>query len=138
MPLKVCSFGGCNAVVEVPHDNNSTPRCELHSITSHTPKREYAHHYHQGKKIYSSARWVALRNQYSAHQPLCERCLAIGIVKPGYAVDHIKEIEDDGDVWEWSNLQHLCQACHNTKTARERNKRQRRKKNNGFGSLSDF
>lgn len=41
-------------------------------------------------------------------------------------VDHIIERKDGGSDFEQSNLQLLCMPCHNTKTAREKAKRNRR------------
>lgn len=138
MPLRQCTFSGCNAAVEVSHNFRGSPRCENHERPLITPKRIYDHHYHKGKHIYKSQRWVNLRNRYVLHQPLCEEHLKLNLVVKGHDVDHIKEISDGGDPWEWDNLQHLCRACHNTKTGRELAKRRRKSKNNGFGSLSDF
>lgn len=138
MPLRLCTFSGCNSVVEVSHDYRDSPRCEKHARPSYTPKKRYEHHYHNGKNIYKSQRWVNLRNRYVAFQPLCEHHLKLDLVVAGEEVDHIIEIEDGGDPFDWDNLQHLCHACHNRKTAEEARKRRRRKKNNGFGSLSDF
>lgn len=136
---KLCSVAGCKTVVEVDPGDRNPPRCTLHPFTSPIiPKRRYSHQYINGKRIYSTPRWIALRNRYSAFQPLCEHCLKAGLVTPGHDVDHIKEIEDGGDPWDWDNLQNLCKPCHNRKTGDEYKKRQRRKKNNGFGSLSDF
>jgi len=138
VPLKLCSFGGCKSVVEVPSHVKTPPRCERHSVSYSVPKQIYAHHYHNGKKIYSSTRWLSLRQQKITLQPLCEHCLRYEIVKPGYIVDHVKEIKDGGEIWDIENLEHLCHSCHNAKTARERLKRKRKSNQNGFGSLSDF
>lgn len=139
MPLKLCSFNGCKTAVEVPFYDTLPPRCALHPLNaSYAPKRRYEHHYHNGKQIYKSQRWVNLRNEYAARQPLCEHCLSYEIITPGFVVDHIVEILDGGDIWEWKNLQHLCNSCHNAKTAREKLKRKKKKENNGFGNLSDF
>lgn len=138
MPLRQCTFNGCNAAVEVPHNYRGSPRCDKHTRPVHTPKRRYEHHYHNGKNIYKTQRWVKLRNQYVSFQPLCEHCLGFGIIKDGKIVDHIIELEDGGEPYEWDNLQHLCHSCHNAKTGREASKRRRKAKNKGFGSLSDF
>jgi 5-methylcytosine-specific restriction protein A len=37
--------------------------------------------------------------------------------------DHIREIKDGGDKLDANNVQLLCHACHQRKTARERAKR---------------
>lgn len=136
---RLCSVAGCKAVVEVSPGDRNPPRCPAHPYTpTFVNKRRYSHQYINGKRIYTTPRWIALRNQYIAHQPLCEHCLKDGLIVAGHAVDHIVEIEDGGDPWDWNNLQHLCQPCHNRKTANEAVKRRRKKQNGGFGSLSDF
>lgn len=138
MPLRQCTFNGCTVAVEVPHGYRQSPRCETHQRPVTHSKREYSHHHVNGKNIYKSYRWTKLRKQYVLHQPLCEHCLRYDIVKPGKILDHIKEIEDGGEIWNVDNLALLCHACHNTKTGKEAVKRARKKGNNGFGSLSDF
>lgn len=134
---KVCSFGGCNRIVDVAPNQTKTPRCDKHPL-SYSPKKVYEHHHHQGKHIYSSARWRNLRNQFIKHNPLCAHCKVDDIITPGDMVDHIVEIEDGGEIWDVDNLQTLCNSCHNKKTGNEVKKRRRRKNNNGFGSLSDY
>jgi 5-methylcytosine-specific restriction enzyme A len=37
-------------------------------------------------------------------------------------VDHVKAIKDGGARLDWSNLQSLCTACHNRKTAEDARK----------------
>lgn len=132
MMRKQCSFGGCN---QIALTNNY--RCEKH-VVSYTPKKRYEHHYHQGKNIYTSTRWVKLRKQFIRHNPICAHCEAQGIITPAYTVDHIIEIKDGGEIWDIDNLQSLCNPCHNTKTGDEKKKRTRRNKNNGFGLISDY
>ena len=131
---KICSYPGCNTPVEVDHFDRSSPRCPLHPVT-HVPKKRYDHHYHNGKNIYYSNRWKKLRQSYAEKNPLCEHCLKHDILEPMAVVDHIKELEDGGDPYDYDNLQSLCHSCHNRKTAKERKKRN---KSNGFGSLNDF
>lgn len=138
MPLRQCTFNGCNVAVDVPHNFRGSPRCEKHARPATPPKRHHQHHYINGKNIYKTTQWVKLRNYYVSLQPLCEHCLGFDIIKSGKIVDHIIELEDGGEPFNIENLQHLCHSCHNIKTGREATKRRRKKKNNGFGSLSDF
>jgi 5-methylcytosine-specific restriction protein A len=131
---RLCSAAGCKEIVE-----DGSSRCPRHPLTPPTiPKRRYSHQYINGKRIYNTQRWVNLRNRYATHQPLCEHCLRVGLSVPGEEVDHVHELEDGGDPWDWDNLSHLCHSCHNRKSARERSKRRRKKGQNGFGSISDF
>lgn len=129
---KQCSVGGCNNIAVT-----NTNRCEKHPVT-YAPKKQYDHHFHNGKNIYSSARWTKLSKQFRKHNPLCAHCLLLGVYTPTYHVDHIVEIEDGGEIWDIDNMQSLCLPCHNTKTGNSAKNRTRRKKTNGFGLISDY
>jgi 5-methylcytosine-specific restriction protein A len=72
---------------------------------------------------YNSTEWIKLRNHARREMPLCFECLKKDILEPTKIVDHIKPIAEGGDAWDINNLQGLCEACHNKKTAIERNKR---------------
>lgn len=63
-------------------------------------------------------RWKALSVRVRAEQPLCEVCLAAGIVTPATEVHHKITVEDAP--WlrlERSNLMSLCNACHDAEHA---------------------
>lgn len=69
------------------------------------------------KKFYKSVAWKKCRASYiQTIFGLCEHCS-----KPGYIVDHIKEINSDNIndpniTLNHENLQYLCLPCHNKKT----------------------
>lgn len=130
---KICTAPGCKAIVE-----GGDYRCPQHALPTYTPKRHYEHHYHQGKAIYKSSWWLRLRAAQLAKEPHCRMCAVNGIITPANTVDHIVEISQGGKFDDPDNLQSLCQACHNVKTAKEAVKRRKKKKQNGFKSLSDF
>ena len=71
-------------------------------------------------KFYHSKEWKRVRGLKLKHSPVCEECKE----KPAVIVDHIVEIKDGGSKLDIDNLQSLCRACHNTKTAKERQKRE--------------
>ena len=73
-------------------------------------------------KYYGSKLWHSLRNSYIREHPLCEECLAKGIVTPAEHVHHITPFSQGATAEErWdllldeSNLQSLCMACHKEK-----------------------
>ena len=70
--------------------------------------------------FYSSKDWKATRKAYFVRNPLCEHCDLNGVLKSGDVVDHIVERRDGGSDHDFSNLQTLCHACHNRKSAEER------------------
>ena len=73
--------------------------------------------------FYSQGRWKRVRKWHIAQQPLCVTCRANGITVIAKIVDHIVPIKRGGAPLDGSNLQSLCQACHNKKTASERTER---------------
>jgi 5-methylcytosine-specific restriction protein A len=85
-------------------------------------KPEYA-------KIYNSHRWRKLREYFIKNNPLCKICKKNNRIKESKVVDHIVEIADGGGVWDFSNLQALCDPCHRIKTAHAVNRRKKNKKN---------
>ena len=70
--------------------------------------------------FYSSTPWIKTRDAYRKANPLCARCYAMGIIRPMAVVDHILPADDYPDLlFDWGNLQSLCDPCHNWKTAKD-------------------
>ncbi len=134
MPPKLCTHPGCNAVV-----SDGTTRCPLHPLPKQTQstRKHYKHHYDdRGRLIYNTPEWKRIRKARLQMNPLCQRHEAMGLVVPAEHVDHIVEIEDGGDPYDFNNTQSLCEQCHKEKTGAEKKKRNRKNKN--YPSLSDF
>ena len=136
--LRKCSFGGCTNTVMVDDNDRTPPRCERHQHTFTPKKRYHDHHFHKARYFYGTTEWKRTRERYINAHPLCEHCESRGLIVPGNEVDHIIEIEDGGEKFAENNLQTLCHRCHRRKTAEEKRKRDQKKKQNGFMSLSDF
>lgn len=72
------------------------------------------------KSFYHSAAWTSCRDSYIAKRHgLCERCLARGLIRSGKIVHHKiyltpENISIPGVALNHSNLELLCQDCHNT------------------------
>lgn len=64
--------------------------------------------------FYHSKEWKALRNSFLNKHPFCKECGKFAKI-----IDHIVPISQGGAKLDPLNLQALCHACHNTKTARE-------------------
>jgi len=65
-------------------------------------------------------RWVKASKVYIAEHPLCEPCLAEGIVHESGVVDH--KVPHRGDLelfWDQRNWQAMNKRCHDRKTATE-------------------
>lgn len=67
-------------------------------------------------RLYDKAAWHRTRAAKLATDPVCQRP---GCYQLASQVDHIKPIVEGGELYDWDNLQSLCQACHSSKTARE-------------------
>ncbi|MDY3213415.1 HNH endonuclease [Pyramidobacter sp.] len=86
-------------------------------------RKEYNRSRPVGHDFYQSTEWRKLRGAYRRAHPLCEECLREGRTEPAVIVDHVEEIADGGDPYDWDNLRSMCLACHNRKTAAERRRR---------------
>lgn len=69
--------------------------------------------------FYKSGAWKRCRAEYIKKVGgLCERCLAKGLIVPGYIVHHKipltpDNINDPSVSLSFDNLEYLCQDCHN-------------------------
>lgn len=77
----------------------------------------------QADDFYLSPEWRRFRDWFISKYPLCKKCSAYGFITPAKIVDHIVELKDGGALFDESNTQSLCHACHNRKSAKERKKR---------------
>lgn len=77
---------------------------------------------------YHTTAWRTLRNAILRDNPFCVECRKNGIMQAANVVDHIKPVssgktaqEREILMWNESNLQGLCNACHNSKSGKEKN-----------------
>jgi 5-methylcytosine-specific restriction protein A len=65
------------------------------------------------RKLYKTSGWRKRRAQQLFDQPLCEFCMAKGIVKQADVADHIEPHRGDLDKFFNGKLQSLCATpCH--------------------------
>ena len=74
---------------------------------------------HDNSNFYHSKAWRMTRKFYIKANPLCEQCTRDNRTTGGQMVDHIKALSIGGDRFHQSNLQTLCNSCHNKKNAKE-------------------
>lgn len=105
--------------------------CPIHGVyNKNTPKdrcpkckRERNKTYDETKrnkesnKFYHSRAWKSVRLQVLNENPFCVKC-----GHPAQMVDHIKAIKDGGSELDASNLQSMCNICHNKKENQEGNR----------------
>ena len=84
--------------------------------------RDYDKHRPERHKFYNSSEWKKLRDYVRRKNPLCAECLRNGIITEGDLVDHIVPIEEGGAKLDISNLQVLCNSCHNKKHGAEKSR----------------
>lgn len=71
---------------------------------------------------YTNTRWRALRADKLRINPYCQCPDCEGKKVKADMVDHIKRIEDNGDPYDFNNLQSMRNhPCHDRKRAREKN-----------------
>ncbi|WP_227002045.1 HNH endonuclease signature motif containing protein [Pediococcus damnosus] len=114
--MKFCSHAGCRNLIPLTERYCSKHKHEESS-------RVYFHRKHSGGKyeaFYHSTAWKKLSYQYKLANPMCEACLKRGIIRQADIADHVVPIKQD---WtkrlDYSNLESLCQYCHNDKTESE-------------------
>lgn len=71
------------------------------------------------RTFYKSAAWKRCREGYIKKcGGLCERCLAKGLIVPGYIVHHkihlnADNVNEPSIALNYDNLEYLCLDCHN-------------------------
>lgn len=123
MPRRIesrCAYNGCQEP-RYP----SKRYCERHTIAyayaanrrkEERKKRVEFEDVHAKERavFYRSTRWRNLRKLQLAEEPLCRKC-----GEPARVVDHVEPIRHGGDRYDQTNLQSLCDSCHNSKRAEE-------------------
>jgi 5-methylcytosine-specific restriction protein A len=102
-PPKPCPVPGCQTLV-----------AEGYCVQHAKHKRALYKSRDENRKFYSSSRWQTLRGWFIRRNPLCAICM-----RPAHVVDHKLAIKDGGDAMTESNLQSLCNICHQRKRGQE-------------------
>lgn len=112
-PMTQCRHAGCRTLI--PFDKAYCPKHEK-QVSHDRNVRTYAKRKDRYQDFYRSTAWTRLSKQYRQAHPMCENCLRDGIVRPAAICDHIVELRKD---WsrrlDPSNLQSLCNDCHERK-----------------------
>jgi 5-methylcytosine-specific restriction enzyme A len=102
-----CTHPGCGVLVR-----DGTGRCAKH------PRPTWSKKVDAPKRI-TGRKLQKLRAELFSRDPLCVECRRKGLVTRATQRDHIKSLADGGEDVE-SNVQGLCDACHDVKSERER------------------
>lgn len=108
MPIaapRPCSHTGCRALA------TAGGRCADH-------QREVWHKKPAATKRVTGRRLQAMRAALFADNPLCVECARLGLVTLATQRDHIKPL-GEGGADDSSNVQGLCDACHEVKSLAE-------------------
>lgn len=101
-----CYKVGCLAPAErgtTACEQHRRPRRPARSLSSHSKQRH-------GRP------WQRLRRMKLRRNPLCQDCLAQGVVRAAVVVDHVVALSLGGSVMKLENLRSLCHNCHVLKT----------------------
>ena len=71
-------------------------------------------------KLYNSRKWRTFSHKLRKDNPLCKLCLDEGRTTESSMVDHIREINAGGAIWDVNNLQCLCKSCHAKKSGKKK------------------
>lgn len=96
--LRPCTHPGCGALT-------TTSRCAAH---------EYADHSGPPHPFYATRTWKQIRADKLRRNPLCEPCLALGVVHAANMVHHRDRNPLNNDP---SNLESMRMSCHSAHTA---------------------
>jgi 5-methylcytosine-specific restriction endonuclease McrA len=90
--------------------------------------------------IYANKKWVDLRNYKLQINPLCEHCEKEGLITPAVLVDHKIPVHDINDplMYDFENLQSLCETCHRRKTRKDNSKYSDKNKAKGKDLMNFF
>lgn len=67
----------------------------------------------------STRKWREARARQLDHEPQCRWCGS----RERLEVDHVLQLAEGGSKWDAANLQTLCKACHELKSAQDRRNR---------------
>ena len=72
------------------------------------------------RKLYSTVRWKRIRDAQLAEQPLCQRCLVMGVVEEATVVHHADGGHKGDEAKFWSGpFESLCKPHHDSEGQRE-------------------
>jgi 5-methylcytosine-specific restriction protein A len=93
--------------------------CDKHRSAVHRDYGRARRGFDAEHGFYQSAAWRAVRAAFLREHPVCVRCEGRGRLVAAVVADHVLPLKDGGARFDWANLQGLCVACHNSKTAGE-------------------
>tara|TARA_B100000519_G_C14251244_1_gene442546 strand:+ start:3042 stop:3395 length:354 start_codon:yes stop_codon:yes gene_type:complete len=110
----------------MPYLPTSTKYKWMRKIVKVEDNRSYSKPEHA--KLYNTTRWRKMRNMHIKHNPLCVVCKKNNRIKVADVVDHIVEVADGGNMYDYTNLQSLCDYHHRSKTSYAVHRRKKNKK----------
>ena len=122
-----CRHPGCAALLLKPGF------CPNHQSLVHRDYGRARRLFDPELRFYQSPTWRRLRKLVLSQDTLCRTCSIAGRIALATVVDHIVPVKAGGARFDIANLQGLCVACHNRKTAIETARRSATPR--GFQSL---
>lgn len=111
---RICNAPGCTEVVYGKNrfcgEHRQGSAREYYERMWNNPRRS------KKRALYSGERWRRLRLAKMRHNPACEMCTT----RMAQEVHHVKPVEEFPElIYDVSNLQSLCRACHFRATVKE-------------------
>ena len=101
-------------------------RTPKHRRLNFLPKKKHQSDRKWKNPWYNTHRWRELRSLFLNENPLCVECEKEGLAILGNVVDHKQRVasgktdaEKQRLMWDWDNLQTMCDTCHNSKSGKE-------------------
>ncbi len=112
-----CNFSGCKEIT-------SNRFCLKHK--SLVKKRDDKERGSASERGYD-ANWHKVSEMHLRGFPLCAECEKKGRVTAAILTHHIIPIAKGGAVYDWDNLESICELCHDVKHKNDRFKRRERR-----------
>lgn len=113
-PSHGCSVWPC------PHAATHKGKCAQHATETARDRNQYRGS--PESRGYGHA-WRRFRKWYLAGNPFCVECEKDGRVELAAELDHIKPLEEGGELLDPDNVQGLCHHHHRAKTERDKRRR---------------
>ena len=112
-PARPCAYPGCPRPAQ-----RGSRYCDLHAQFEKAVAREYERRRGSPSKRGYDSQWQRVRAIKLAEQPLCEDCLAEGVITLATEVHHVDKGAAAQGMHDVARLLSLCKKHHSMRTLR--------------------
>ena len=110
--MKPCASTGCPNLTHARH-------CDVHAKADMKEYNKYRRDPESNSRY--GRDWKKIRSSFLSANPLCERCRDGGKFAPATMVHHRRALSDGGTN-DYKNLMSLCNTCHETIHAKQKDR----------------